>query len=338
MTEKISDLVWGGMTSVPDLAKCLKIYVEDVLFLNKDPPPKSSRAFYPTQSDIANHVLRTLRKDRCSLSDQANALQLVTQLKEKDPSANVFFLPYKSRDIPEQDQHNVTDDVLDAVAAQCVDTLLFCYQSKFMRELMDKYSHRVTCLDATYKTTDYSIPLFFMVVKTSVNYMITGAFAVQFETADSIREALSIFKSWCSSWNPKFFMVDYSKAEINSILLEFPETQIALCDFHREQSWKRWCDLKSKDVEDKQRVLTLLRCISNTLSEEEYEEALKSLKESPEWQQNEKLQRYMSQHWLSVSQWWVKCYRVGLHVNTNNGTETQNRLLKEHYLKHKESR
>ena len=53
-------------------------------------------------------------------------------------------------------------------------------------------------LDATYKTTRYNLPLFFVVVKTNVDYQIVGSFVVQSETTDAIFEvfeALSVLKS-----------------------------------------------------------------------------------------------------------------------------------------------
>lgn len=66
-------------------------------------------------------------------------------------------------------------------------------------------------LDATYKTTRYSLPLFFRVVRTNVDYQIVGSFVVQSETADAIFEALMVLKSWNPKWKPSCFMVDYSE-------------------------------------------------------------------------------------------------------------------------------
>ena len=35
-------------------------------------------------------------------------------------------------------------------------------------------------------------------------------------------------------------MVDYSEAELNGILAVFPNSEVYLCKFHREQAWTRW--------------------------------------------------------------------------------------------------
>ena len=63
---------------------------------------------------------------------------------------------------------------------------------------------------------------------------------VQSETADQIAEALSILSSWNREGQPPYFMTDYSEAEIGAITTVFPNCQIYLCDFHKEQSWERW--------------------------------------------------------------------------------------------------
>ena len=104
-------------------------------------------------------------------------------------------------------------------------------------------------MDATYKTTKYSIPLFFVCVKTNVSYSVVAEFIIQSETIDDIFESLSVLKLWNPDWEPKFFLTDYSDAEIGAINKLFPMTQVYMCEFHREQAWERW-------VKDKKHGLT----------------------------------------------------------------------------------
>ena len=96
--------------------------------------------------------------------------------------------------------------------------LFFVHQSKDQRRLLERYGNDICMLDATYKTTRYSLPLFFVVVKTNVDYQIVGSFVVQSETTDTIFEALSVLKSWNQKWNPSCFMVDYSEEEMSQQL------------------------------------------------------------------------------------------------------------------------
>ncbi|KAL3208966.1 hypothetical protein MRX96_038447 [Rhipicephalus microplus] len=74
----------------------------------------------------------------------------------------------------------------------------------------------------------------------------SGAFIVQFETALCIEEALNIFKAWNPTLSPKFWMVDYSQAEISALSVAFPKSRPVLCHFHRELAWHRWLSKKRK--------------------------------------------------------------------------------------------
>ena len=82
---------------------------------------------------------------------------------------------------------------------------------------MKKYGNRIALLDAFYKTTTYSIPLFFVAVKTFVKYMVVGSFAIQEETIKDITEAMDILRSWHESWNSVCFMVDNCIEEIHCL-------------------------------------------------------------------------------------------------------------------------
>ena len=88
--------------------------------------------------------------------------------------------------------------------------------------MLARYGSDLTFLDATYKTTKYALPLFFIAVKTNVDHAIVGSFIVQDETMQSITEVLTIIKQWNSQWKPSYFMTDLCKEEINSIESIFP--------------------------------------------------------------------------------------------------------------------
>ena len=77
-------------------------------------------------------------------------------------------------------------------------------------------------LDATYKTTKYSIPLFFVATKTNVDYQVIASFAAQNETTKSITEILNILKTWNPNWEPNVFFVDNCEKEIQSLEFIFP--------------------------------------------------------------------------------------------------------------------
>ena len=96
------------------------------------------------------------------------------------------------------------------------------HQSFNQKWILERYGNEICLLDATYKTTKYSIPLFFLAVKTNVDYQIAGSYAVQDETTDAISKAVEILKSWNNKWKPLAFMVDNCDEEINAIQEHFP--------------------------------------------------------------------------------------------------------------------
>ena len=100
--------------------------------------------------------------------------------------------------------------------------LLFVHQSFNQKWILEKYGNEICLLNATYKTTKYSIPLFFLAVKTNVDYQIAGSYAMQDETTDAISKAVAILKSWNNKWKPLAFMVDNCDEEINAIQEHFP--------------------------------------------------------------------------------------------------------------------
>ena len=155
----------------------------------------------------------------------------IEEWKKQNPQSSFFFRTFCTVPPAEID---------DKTCSEQEDTLMYIQQEDWQKELLIRYGNTVTLMDATYKTTKYSIPLFFVCVKTNVSYSVVAEFIIQSETAEYIREALSVLKSWNPTWEPNFYLTDYSDAEIAAITKVFPNTQVYLCEFHREQAWERW--------------------------------------------------------------------------------------------------
>ena len=103
--------------------------------------------------------------------------------------------------------------------------------------MLQRYGNTICLLDATYKTTQYNLPLFFVCVRTNVGYIVVAEFVVETEDSEAVAEALKVLKSWNPKWNPSYFMVDYSESEILALEAVFAGIQVYLC---REQPWVRW--------------------------------------------------------------------------------------------------
>ena len=105
-----------------------------------------------------------------SVIDQENAIKKIAQWSELSPSSHYFFQPYKEK--------NSTMECDDSQ-----ESLLWVHQQPW-QQLMVKYK------DATYKTTQYDLPLFFISVCTNTRYCAVDV--VQSEFIDYIKEAFQI--------------------------------------------------------------------------------------------------------------------------------------------------
>ena len=57
---------------------------------------------------------------------------------------------------------------------------------------MIRYGNTMSLIDATYKTTKYDLPLFFVTVRTNIGYKVVAHFIIQSETTEQILEALRL--------------------------------------------------------------------------------------------------------------------------------------------------
>nr|XP_047145394.1 uncharacterized protein LOC105848782 isoform X2 [Hydra vulgaris] len=247
----------------------------------------------------------------------------IKEWKEADSSANIYFRPKERGNSAE---------------------LLFVYQAFWQKKLLKKYGNEMLFLDATYKTTRYSLPLFFLVVKTNVDYQIVATFVSESETFESISEALVILKSWNEDLQPLYCMTDYCNAEIRALETIFIGCKVFICDFHREQSWDRWLKKLSSGCSNrKDDILCILRRLAWSKSIDEEENAQRILEQSEFWSQESftKFKQYIEKYWLPIKKrwvWWYRQDRLLINCNTNNGVERQNKSFKYTYLqRHKNS-
>ena len=205
---------------------------------------------------------------------------------------------------------------------KCSQTFLYVHQTEWQKGLLNRYGNNISLIDATYKTTRYDLALFFICVRTNVGYSVVGEFITQAETAEHISEALQQLRTWNPGWKPKYFMTDYSEAELLALEQSFPGVQIYLCDFHRQQAWERWTNQRKHGLSDsdKESLLHLLRecAFAPSASPESglpgdalYQQAVEDLKNSTVWKSNNDVREWLDTNWLPISQ-------VGNCVNTTS--------------------
>jgi len=149
-------------------------------------------------------------------------------------------------------------------------------------------------------------------VHTNVNYTVVPEFIVQSESAEQIAEALNIVKDWNPEWCPPFFMIDYFEAEQTAINQVFPNSNVYLCDFHREQAWQMWVKngRNGLSTDEATELLQLLRacahasppCIEQDLAVDHYHQlAVAQLQKSCVWKKPE-VQKWLNFKWFGIPQ------------------------------------
>ena len=224
LVKKIEMFVKEGVSTVNEMRRQLKITVKHEIFGGTNVPPTSNRRYYPNPRIIRSHMVHAKRKMRHSMIDQECLIEKVKQWKEEQPNSRIFYRPTAVKisdengsDSAEEDFDEDDDDMEIKLLQENGGSFLFVYQSAEQRRLLSRYGNEIAFLDATYRTTCYTLPLFFLVVKTNVDYQVVGAFVLENEDTESIDEAIGISKKWNPDFEPKYLMTDYSNKEINAI-------------------------------------------------------------------------------------------------------------------------
>jgi len=152
---KIHELVASGLNELPEVKRAFKLYVNSL----PEPPCQDDRAYYPTNSDISNHIFKARAQMQLSKLDQENLAIKVNEWKQSKKGANIYFRPYRRKAAQlHQEQCNESHD---SVSMEYEQTLLWAYQEPWQQDLMINYGNTITLIDTTYKTTKYELPLFF---------------------------------------------------------------------------------------------------------------------------------------------------------------------------------
>lgn len=296
LSKKIEDLVREGAVDANEIQRSLREFVKNQSAISK--PSFTDRAYYPTVNDIRNHMYKAKLGLQLSKFDQENLTLKMKEWDVQNSEDKHLFRPYIKSD----------DDAIDEHSDMQFDqTLLWVYQQKWQKDVLTRYGNQISLIDATYRTMKYELPLFFICVRTNVGYSVVAQFIVQSESIEHITEALNVLKVWNPTWNPRFFLSDFSDAEISAIEEAFPTTTVYGCDFHREQAWTRWVQDRKNGLDKSEAdcLLDLLRaCAWAPPGPDEanvdiyYQEAVSLLKQSVVWKKKKHVQNWLIGMWL----------------------------------------
>ena len=148
-----------------------------------------------------------------------------------------------------------------------------------------------------------------------------------------------------TGWNPIYFITDYSEAELSAINMLSLTLSCILVNFTGNRLGRD--ELKIKKGLSEIQAATLLDLLGdcanapvNSNVEDRpadflFKQALQHLTSSNIWKNNKQVQQWLSTTWLSCPTLWARSYRDQTYhaaVNTTNGVESQNKLLKYSYL------
>jgi hypothetical protein len=171
VSDKIHELVASNITSPVMVSKYLEQYVEKELFgTSSQKPSKANCRYYPSKQDLRNHIAKAIRVSKYSCDDQESLKKKVEEWEKASPKSNYFVR---------------TQDEVTVNGVTKENKFLFVHQEEWQRKLLLRYGGELVLMDATYKTTKYAIPLFFVCVHGNTGYAVIAEFLCQNE--DSAR-------------------------------------------------------------------------------------------------------------------------------------------------------
>lgn len=94
LIKKIYELVSEGITEVHEVKRSLKHYVQHNLCCDVK-PELTDRSYYPTSTDVHNHIYLAQRACQLSKLDQDNLKLKIDKWKGDSPNSNFYFRPFK---------------------------------------------------------------------------------------------------------------------------------------------------------------------------------------------------------------------------------------------------
>ena len=134
-------------------------------------------------------------------------------------------------------------------------------------------------------------------------------------------------------WNPevlpKYAFVDFDERKIVSLESIYPNIEVYLCHFHREQTWNRWVNKAENGVANiADQVKVYLRSIAHLIIHGDAQLTVKNLMNADFY--HRKFKNWFTRTWLPHIKRWCLAYRPDdlIFCKANNGTGRLNEDLK----------
>lgn len=152
--------VEDGIISSAEVRRHTQAFVRRSLFNGKELPSLLNRRYFPTRRDYVNLIYSARTAQMKSSVDQINIESKIDEWKKANEHQFLFRSFIEDTSMPDV----VSDSENVLVHSKGRLGLLIVHQTRWQKRLMARYGHMVL-LDATYKTTTYAVPLFFVDIK-----------------------------------------------------------------------------------------------------------------------------------------------------------------------------
>ena len=97
LVEKINELVSEGAVTTQEVKRALKRHVHHVLCPHQT-IEASNRTYFPTETDIRNHIYSAQKALEMSKFDQDNLMLKIDQWEKGNPTSKFYFCAYKDHE------------------------------------------------------------------------------------------------------------------------------------------------------------------------------------------------------------------------------------------------
>ena len=166
LVQKMHELVSEGVRNPKEMKRHLKSHVKKEIFNGEAVPSTENRRFFPRMKDIRNHIYTATVKLRYSKIDQVSVEEKINEWQKENELQTFFFRKYAVVKAEEETLHKTedvdgaegtTEDVKINDKEIPGDSLLLVHQTEWQKRLLSRYGNGMCLLDATYKTTRYSL-------------------------------------------------------------------------------------------------------------------------------------------------------------------------------------
>lgn len=315
---KLTSLLIDGVRDPDDMMTFLKQYVEtDLCVTYTTMPNADDRRYYPLRTDIRNAIAYDLKEKKIfAKPDEDSLMELFQHWADVDPDGRLLYRPNSLNEV------------------KGLQNLLLVYQSSDQHHLMQRYGTELIFVD---ESTAYGVPVIFLSVKTNCIYHVVAYFLLSVSTIESISEGLETVKNWNPGVEPRYVMCDQDEKHFVAVESTWPSARLLLCDYCREQDWTQWINHDETDLQQKQyckqEILTLIRQIADSNSQEELIAAQHRLLRSKSFKSSPQVDVYYTKQYLPVIERWVQYYRRGLHtrIDASNAHERRDGPMRQHF-------